>query len=112
YRQFAVTIVASMLLSVFVALTVTPAMCASLLRAKHATAPRRGPFGWFNRGFDWLTRGYRACIAWMLRGPLKWLVPYAAICGAMYFYLGKLPTGFLPQEDQGIGMAIWTLPSG
>ena len=111
YRQFSITIVASMLLSVFVALTVTPAMCASLLRTAHA-GPRRGPFGWFNRGFDRVTNGYRGSIAWMLRGPVKWLVPYAAICAGMYLLLVKIPTGFLPQEDQGIGMVIWTLPPG
>ena len=112
YRQFSITIVASMLLSVFVALTVTPALCASLLRAAHATGPRRGPFGWFNRAFDRLTSGYRGAIAWMLRGPVKWLVPYAAICVLMGLFVTKLPQGFLPQEDQGIGMVIWTLPSG
>src|SRR5262249_7185199 len=67
YRQFSVTIVASMLLSVFVALTVTPAMCASLLRATaHDTAPRRGAFGAFIRGFDAVTRGYQRAVAWML----------------------------------------------
>jgi len=103
---------ASPLLSVLVALTVTPALCASLLRASHATAARRGPFGWFNRGFDSLTRGYRGVIAWMLRRPVKWLVPYAAICVLMGVFVTKLPQGFLPQEDQGIGMVIWTLPSG
>nr|HEX4314202.1 efflux RND transporter permease subunit [Kofleriaceae bacterium] len=113
YRQFSITIVASMLLSVFVALTVTPAMCASLLRkGRHGAEPRRGPFGLFNRGFDALTRGYRHAVAWILRGPLKWLVPYAAICVAMYFMLGKIPTGFLPQEDQGQAMVIWSLPPG
>jgi multidrug efflux pump len=112
YRQFAVTIVASMLLSMLVALTITPALCASLLRASHATGPRRGPFGWFNRGFDRITGGYRRAVAWMLRGPAKWLVPYAAVCGLMGFYFTKLPEGFLPQEDQGIGMVIWTLPAG
>jgi len=111
YRQFAVTIVSSMLLSVFVAVTITPALCASLLR-KHAAGPRRGPFGMFNRGFDRLTNGYKGVIAWMLRGPIKWLVPYAGICVLMYFFGTKLPQGFLPQEDQGIGMVIWTLPAG
>ncbi len=111
YRQFSITIVASMLLSVFVALTITPAMCASLLRATHH-APRRGPLAWFNRGFDKFTHGYRGMVAWMLRGPLKWLVPYAAVCVVMYAMLTKLPTGFLPQEDQGVGMVIWTLPAG
>ena len=111
YRQFAVTIVSSMLLSVFVALTVTPALCASLLRS-HGTGPRRGPGAWFDRGFERVTRAYRTVIAWMLRGPVKWLVPYAGICVLMGMYLTRLPQGFLPQEDQGIGMVIWTLPAG
>jgi multidrug efflux pump len=113
YRQFSITIVTSMLLSVFVALTVTPAMCASLLRATHAhTGPRRGPFGLFNRGFDRMTHGYQGLVARMLRGPLRWIVPYAAIIGVMGYLLVRLPTGFLPTEDQGIGFALWTLPSG
>ncbi len=112
YRQFSITIVASMLLSVFVALTVTPALCASLLRGTHATAPARGPFGWFNRMFERFTSGYRGVIVWILRGPVKWLVPYAAICVLMGVFVVKLPPGFLPQEDQGIGMVIWTLPAG
>ncbi|HEX7837460.1 MAG TPA: efflux RND transporter permease subunit [Kofleriaceae bacterium] len=113
YRQFSITIVASMLLSVFVALTITPAMCASLLSATaHDTAPRRGAFGWFNRGFDGMARGYQAGVARMVRGPLRWLPPYAAIVAAMGLLLARLPTGFLPSEDQGLGFAIWTLPSG
>jgi multidrug efflux pump len=112
YRQFSVTIVSSMLLSVFVAVTVTPALCASLLRASHATSSRRGPFGWFNRAFDRVTSGYKGVIGWMLRGPVKWMIPYAAICALMGLFVTKLPQGFLPQEDQGIGMVIWTLPSG
>ena len=110
YRQFSITIVASMLLSVLVALTVTPAMCASLLRP--GTGKHRGLFGLFNRGFDAFTRGYRGSVAWMLKGPIKWLLPYAAICAAMWLLLGRIPTGFLPQEDQGTSMVIWTLPAG
>ena len=112
YRQFAVTIVASMLLSVVVALTVTPALCASLLRQSHAASSRRGMFGWFNRGFDRVTSGYAGMIGWMLRGPIKWLIPYAAICALLGFSIKKLPEGFLPQEDQGIGMVVWSLPAG
>ncbi|MDX2089091.1 MAG: efflux RND transporter permease subunit [Kofleriaceae bacterium] len=110
YRQFAVTIVSSMLLSVFVAVTVTPALCASLLRAHHG--PPGGLFGLFNRAFDRFTHGYKGVVGWILRGPVKWLVPYAAICGVMGYGLQKLPSGFLPQEDQGLGMVIWTLPAG
>jgi multidrug efflux pump len=113
YRQFSITIVTSMLLSVFVALTVTPAMCASLLRATaHDIAPRRGAFGWFNRGFDRLTHHYQGGVARMVKGPVRWLVPYGAIVAVMALLLVRLPTGFLPPEDQGIGFAIWTLPSG
>jgi multidrug efflux pump len=114
YRQFSITIVASMLLSVVVALTITPALCASLLKPHglEAHGRQRGAFGLFNRGFDRLTHGYRGLVARMLRGPLKWLVPYAAICALMGFFVVRIPTGFLPQEDQGIGMVIWTLPSG
>ncbi len=111
YRQFSITIVASMLLSVLVALTVTPAMCASLLRHDRG-GPRRGLFGLFNRGFDRMTGGYRGVIGWMLRGPVKWLVPYGAICAAMWLLLGRIPTGFLPNEDQGQAMVIWSLPAG
>jgi multidrug efflux pump len=114
YRQFSITIAASMLLSVVVALTVTPAMCASLLRAHTPgeAGHARGPGAWFNRTFERLTRAYQRAIAWMLRGVLKWLVPYAAICLVLGLVLVKLPTGFLPQEDQGMGMVIWTLPAG
>jgi len=113
YRQFSITIVASMLLSVMVALTITPAMCASLLSATaHDTAPRRGPFGLFNRGFERMTRGYQGWVARILRGPVRWLIPYAAIVAAMGLLLVRMPTGFLPSEDQGLGIAMWTLPSG
>ncbi|HEX2688693.1 MAG TPA: efflux RND transporter permease subunit [Kofleriaceae bacterium] len=113
YRQFSITIAASMLLSVLVALTITPAMCASLLRGTaHHTGPRRGLFGWFNRGFDALARRYQGGVARMARGPVRWLIPYAGIVGAMVLLLQRMPTGFLPSEDQGIGIAIWTLPSG
>jgi multidrug efflux pump len=113
YRQFSITIVASMLLSVVVALTVTPAMCASLLRAgKHPAGPPRGAFGWFNRGFDRLTHGYQGGVARMLRKPIRWLVPYVAVVGVMAYFFVRLPTGFLPSEDQGIGMVQFTLPSG
>ncbi len=113
YRQFSITIVTSMLLSVFVALTVTPALCASLLRLTHHDhATQRGPFGWFNRGFDRMTGGYARVVAWMTRGPIKWLLPYGLIVAAMALVLTRLPTGFLPPEDQGIGFALWTLPSG
>ena len=134
YRQFSVTIVASMLLSVFVALTVTPAFCASLLKApEHArpTAPAgetavpaegvpapahhgktTGVFGWFNRSFERITRRYERIVSWMLRAPLWWLLPFGGIVAIMAGLLMRLPQGFLPEEDQGTALVIWTLPPG
>ncbi len=111
YRQFSITIVASMLLSVVVALTVTPAMCASLLRSTGSHA-KRGPFAWFNRAFDRITNGYQHGVARMLKHAALWLVPFLAIVAVMGWLLMRLPTGFLPPEDQGQAMVIWTLPSG
>ncbi|HEY4058751.1 MAG TPA: efflux RND transporter permease subunit [Kofleriaceae bacterium] len=110
YRQFSVTIVASMLLSVFVALTITPALSATMLKAHHG--PRGGAFGLFNRGFERLTHGYQGVVGRMLKWAFGWLLPYGVICAAMYVLVIRLPQGFLPDEDQGIGMVIWTLPSG
>ena len=112
YRQFSITIVASMLLSVVVALTVTPAMCASLLRAwprdRTAARPVRLVQPRLRLDDGAVPRRRRADVA----RAGKWLVPYAAICAAMGMLLTRLPTGFLPEEDQGVGMVIWTLPAG
>ena len=113
YRQFSVTLIASMLLSVLVALTISPAMCASLLRGqREPRASQRGPFGWFNRGLERVVRRYQGGVARMLRGPFRWLVPYLAIVGAMAWLLLRLPAGFLPIEDQGYVSVMWTLPAG
>jgi multidrug efflux pump len=115
YRQFSVTVVASMLLSVVVALTITPAMCASLLRARHAAPgkpPRVGILRRLGGVFGRIADGYEWIVARMVGGPIRWLVPYGGIVAAMVVLLGKLPTGFLPSEDQGVGMVIWMLPAG
>ena len=110
YRQFSITIITSMLLSVVVALTLAPALCASLLRPMHGD--RRGFFAWFNRTFDNLIGRYQDGVGRVIAQSLRWLVIYAAIVGVLALLLVRLPTGFLPDEDQGEIMVQFTLPSG
>jgi hydrophobe/amphiphile efflux-1 (HAE1) family protein len=126
YRQFSVTIVSAMALSVFVALTLTPALCATLLKpiakghhAAHDGPPRRGLFGlsdrffiWFNRSFDRTANRYQRTVGGLLRRSLRMVVIYIAILAAVAFIFKKLPTSFLPNEDQGFITASVTLPSG
>ncbi|PZW50894.1 multidrug efflux pump [Humitalea rosea] len=100
YRQFSLTIVSAMTLSVLVALIFTPALCATILRRpKHGE--KRGFFGWFNRNFDRTNRGYTRGVQSMTRRPLRYLVIYGAIVVAMGVFYLRLPTSFIPDEDQG-----------
>ncbi len=112
YRQFSITIVSAMGLSVLVALTLTPALCATLLRAKDAHHARRGPLGWFNIAFDKITGGYAGTVGHVIRRPLRVLVLYAALGYGMVFLFNNTPTGFLPDEDQGILMTLVQAPTG
>jgi multidrug efflux pump len=111
YRQFALTIVASMLLSVFVALSLTPALCATLLKsapAEHA----HGFFGWFNRAFDRSRQQYMRGVQNIAARALRWLLVYAAIIGAVGLLFLRLPTSFLPNEDQGYMFVQVQTPPG
>ncbi|PTQ69327.1 efflux RND transporter permease subunit [Celeribacter persicus] len=112
YRQFSITIVSAMLLSVVVALTLTPALCATILRGKDAHHTRRGPFGWFNRAFDKISGGYGSTVGYIIRRPLRMLVIYGAMGAGIAWLFMQTPTGFLPDEDQGIMMALVQGPSG
>ena len=113
YRQFSVTIVAAMVLSVLVALILTPALCASLLKP---TAPKvgreRGFFGWFNRGFASTLSGYHRRLTAFTRRPRWALIAYAILVAAMVALFVFLPTGFLPDEDQGFMITSFSLPPG
>jgi hydrophobe/amphiphile efflux-1 (HAE1) family protein len=100
YRQFAITIVSAMGLSVLVALTLTPAMCATILKAGHKRA-KRGPFAWFNKGYDKLERGYARGVKQIVRRKLPAMLVFGALIGALVVSYRKMPTGFLPEEDQG-----------
>jgi len=126
YRQFSITIVSAMALSVFVALTLTPALCATLLKpiekghhAAHDGPPRRGLYGlsdrffaWFNRSFDRTANRYQRVVGGLLKRSLRMVVIYLAILVGVGLLFKVLPTSFLPNEDQGFVTASITLPSG
>jgi hydrophobe/amphiphile efflux-1 (HAE1) family protein len=111
YRQFSITIISAITLSVGVALIFTPALCATILRPGHA--PRRtGLFGWFNRGFDRTQRGYQRAVGSLVRRRLPAMLAYGAIAAVAVVLFRQLPTGYLPSEDQGQVFMQVTLPPG
>ncbi|HVJ32378.1 MAG TPA: efflux RND transporter permease subunit, partial [Terriglobia bacterium] len=114
YRQFSITIVSAMVLSVLVAMILTPALCSTLLkpvkRGEHGV--HRGLFGWFNRGFDRGSDAYQGMVGHILRKSFRYLVIYGALAIGMGFLFLRLPTAFLPEEDQGFLFAQVQLPAG
>ncbi len=114
YRQFAAVMVSSIALSAFMALSLTPALCATLLKpvaAGHHHA-KRGFFGWFNRGFTRTARGYESLVARILRRAARYLLVYGAIVAVVALVYARLPTSFLPAEDQGNMLINVQLPPG
>ncbi|MDU6415413.1 multidrug efflux RND transporter permease AcrD [Mixta calida] len=114
YRQFSITVVSAMVLSVLVAMILTPALCASLLKpvAPGHHHQRRGFFGWFNRMFARNTQRYERGVGKILHQTGRWLLIYLAIIGLMAFLFLRLPTSFLPLEDRGIFTTQVQLPPG
>ena len=111
YRQFSVTIITAMVLSLLVALILTPAMCATLLRPGHGRA-RIAPARLFNRVFDRLTRGYSASVRRTLRRPFLMLVLLGLIAAGTAALFGRLTTTFIPTEDQGVLQSRIVLTEG
>ncbi|MEA9389026.1 multidrug efflux RND transporter permease AcrD [Acerihabitans sp. TG2] len=114
YRQFSVTIVAAMVLSVLVALILTPALCATLLKplpANHQQV-RRKFFSWFNRRFDQGAERYQRGVIRILERSARWLVLYGLLLAGMAFLFLRLSTSFLPKEDLGVFMGQVQLPTG
>ncbi|MFP1131862.1 efflux RND transporter permease subunit [Asticcacaulis sp. W401b] len=113
YRQFSITIVSAMVLSVVVALILTPALCATLLKASDAEhQDKKGFFGWFNRNFDRMANGYRNTVGKILGQGGRYMIVFAVIVGLMAFLFTRIPTSFLPEEDQGIMFSLVQLPPG
>jgi multidrug efflux pump len=118
YRQFSITIISAMILSVLVAMTLTPALCATLLKpVEKGHTP--GECGWFcqffryfNRVFDFCRDKYEGIVGRSFGKPVRYLVVYSAIVAAMAFFFMKLPTSFLPDEDQGFIICQVQLPAG
>ncbi|QPM92190.1 efflux RND transporter permease subunit [Pseudooceanicola algae] len=111
YKQFSVTIISAMVLSLFVALILTPAMCAQLLKPAHEKRTI-APLRWFNTGLDRLTGGYGTTVARLARRPFRVLVLLLGVGFAAWWVYDRLPSSFLPTEDQGVLMTIVELPQG
>ncbi len=118
YRQFSITIISAMILSVFVAMILTPALCATILKpvAKGHVAGESGWFSGFfrhfNRVFDFCRSKYEGIVGRSFGKPLRYLVAYGGIVAAMGYFFMHLPTSFLPEEDQGFIICQVQLPAG
>lgn len=112
YRQFTLSMAVSILFSAFLALTLTPALCATLLKPIDPGHHRkRGFFGWFNRSFDRLTDGYAGWVAVLVRRGARVMVLYGVLLGMLAFGYGQVPSAFVPEEDQGQYMTSFSLPA-
>ncbi|MFK3797686.1 efflux RND transporter permease subunit [Pseudomonas sp. NPDC088444] len=115
YRQFSITVVSAMALSVLVALVFTPALCATMLKPidpeKHGQ-PRKGFFGWFNRTFDRSVQSYERGVGNVIRHKFPAFLAYLLIFAGMIWMFTRIPTAFLPEEDQGVIFAQVQTPPG
>ena len=112
YRQFSVTIVSAMALSVVVALVLTPALCATLLRRQDGEHATTGFFGAFNTRFDRHSRQYQGLVRRLLARRKPWLAAYLLLIVSVVVLFARLPTAFLPEEDQGFMFTLVQLPAG
>ncbi|HEU0189559.1 MAG TPA: efflux RND transporter permease subunit [Gallionella sp.] len=114
YRQFAVTLIMTILFSMLMALTLTPALCATLLKNSpgHEMVPTKGLLGWFNRFFSRTTQRYKSGVEGVLKRTGLYVALYAGLLGALGWLFVHLPTSFLPEEDQGYFVNLIQLPPG
>ncbi|AVD83192.1 multidrug efflux RND transporter permease subunit [Pseudomonas sp. SWI6] len=114
YQQFSVSMAVSILFSAFLALSLTPALCATLLKpvAKGGHHGRKGFFGWFNRRFEATSEGYQRWVMAALKRSGRYLLVYGALLAVLGYGFSQLPTAFLPTEDQGYTITDIQLPPG
>ncbi|WP_185983201.1 efflux RND transporter permease subunit [Aureimonas mangrovi] len=114
YQQFSLTMATSILFSGFLALSLTPALCATFLKpikGGHGHQ-KKGPFGWFNRGFDRTSKGYVSMVGSFARRAGRMMIIYLALLVGLGYFYTQIPSAFLPQEDQGFLIANFQGPSG
>ncbi|WP_454851281.1 efflux RND transporter permease subunit [Rhizobium binxianense] len=111
YRQFSITIVSAMLLSAVVAIVLTPALCATMLKPVHEHRKHRVG-DWFNRNFTRSTNGYVRTIGYLLKRPIRVMLVFLLVGAGCAYLFTRLPSSFLPQEDQGVLLTIITTPPG
>ncbi|CAN7165081.1 efflux RND transporter permease subunit [Pararhizobium sp. LjRoot235] len=113
YRQFSLTMVVSILFSALLALSLTPALCASFLKQvpKGHHHAKTGFFGWFNRLFDRTSHRYSGSVSWLTRRTRRFMIIYLAVLVGLGYLFLKLPSSFLPDEDQGYVIVMMQLPS-
>lgn len=114
YRQFTMAMVSCMLFSILMAMTLTPALCATLLKQVDAGHhhEKRGFFGWFNRSFDKLTHGYQGWVGKLLKRLAIGMLALGVVIAGMVILYKRMPSSFLPEEDQGYFLGIVSLPVG
>ncbi|MCK9507806.1 MAG: multidrug efflux RND transporter permease subunit [Pigmentiphaga sp.] len=114
YRNFALTMATSIIFSGFLALSLTPALCATLLKPipKGHHDEKKGFFGWFNRGFARTTNGYENWVSRIVAKTGRWMLLYLALVAILVFTFGRLPSSFLPTEDQGYVINDLQAPPG
>ncbi len=111
YRQFSITVVSAMALSLLMAMTLTPALCATLLKdAEHDPAKKKGFFGWFNRSFERTSRGTQSVVGYLIARSGRTMLVYLLIVGGLGYLFTQLPSSFFPDEDQGILFTEMQLP--
>lgn len=112
YQQFSLSMAVSILFSAFLALTLTPALCATLLKPHtEKDFKKTGFFGWFNRTFDSMTKGYVSCVGKLVARTGQMMMIFIVIVAILILALRQLPTSFLPEEDQGYFMTTIQLPA-
>lgn len=111
YRQFSIAMAVSILFSAFLALTLTPALCATILKPIHGHETKKGFFGWFDRKFDTLTAGYESWVVKLLKRSGRVMASFGVIIALLAVGFMNLPSGFLPEEDQGYHLTSFQMPS-